>query len=406
MRVTTAFNRMLDLQGASVRSVEFTSAGIVVGVAPTTRRHRCPCGAKAPIYDHARRRRWRHIDACATKVWLEADLVRVQCRRCDAVRTEAVPWARPGARLTRDLEDVIAWLCQRTDKSSVTRLLRVAWETVQAVVMRVVAERIDDSRLDAVFNLGVDEISYKRGHHYLTVVADHDTGRVLRVAEGRSQAALASFFIELGPERCAQVRAITMDMASIWRQPCADHIPQAAICFDRFHIIRWANDAVDSVFRAASRHLSNGTAGYDWRRARFVVRAGAERLGPSQLAILAQIRRNRVELFEAWELKEELRALFQTVEPDEAPSYLAIWIQNCRAHGAPSMTALAKKIERHFDGIINTVRHGLTNSRLEGINAKIRLINRRGFGHPKAQHLAAMIHLCLGGITIPLPTER
>lgn len=405
MRVSTAFNRMLDLEGASVRSVEFSADGIVVGVVRTARRHRCPCGSKAPVYDRAGRRRWRHIDACGSKLWLEADLVRVRCRRCDTVRTEAVPWARPRARFTRDLEDVIAWLCQRTDKTAVTRLLRVSWEAVQAVVERVVAERIDDRRLDGVFRLGVDEISYKRGHHYLTVVADQDSGKVLYVAEGRSQAALVGFFEELGPSRCEQVTAISMDMAPIWQAPCAEHIPQAAICFDPFHIIRWANDAVDKVFRAASQALSNGTGGRDWRRARYVIRAGVERLGPRELAILARIRSNRLELFEAWELKEELRALFQTVDPDEAPSYLATWIVNCKATRSAPMVTLARRIERHFDGIVNTVRHRISNSRLEGINAKIRLINKRGFGHPNADHLAAMIHLCLGGITVPLPTQ-
>ena len=104
-----------------------------------------------------------------------------------------------------------------------------------------------------MFNLGVDEISYQRGHQYLTVVADHDTGRVLHVAKGRSQAALQSFFDVLGPERCAQVRAISMDMATIWRQPCADNIAQAAICFDPFHVIRWANLALDAVYKNQSR---------------------------------------------------------------------------------------------------------------------------------------------------------
>src|SRR5262245_8345671 len=228
---------MLQLPGATVETVAFEPGGVVVGVRRRARRHRCPCGARAPGYDRSRRR-WRHLDLAACQLWLEADIWRVDCPACGRVRTEEVPWARPGARLTRDLEDVIAWLCQRTDKTSVCRLLRVAWETVQAVVMRVVAEHLDDSRLDNLFNLGVDEISYKRGHQYLTVVADHDTGRVVWVAKGRNRAALSSFFEALGPERCAQVEAISMDMAPIWRDPCAWFIPQADICFDPFHVVR------------------------------------------------------------------------------------------------------------------------------------------------------------------------
>jgi hypothetical protein len=165
-------------------------------------------------YDHSTRR-WRHLDLAASKLWLEAEIWRVACRSCARIRTEAVPWARPGARLTRDLEVLIAWLAQRTDKTSTCRLVRVSWETVQAVVMRVVDEHLDDRRPDGVFNLGVDEISYKRGHQYLTVVANHDTGRVLWVAKGRNRAALTSFFDALGPDRCTQVEAISMDLAPI-----------------------------------------------------------------------------------------------------------------------------------------------------------------------------------------------
>ena len=142
----------------------------------------------------------------------------------------------------------------------------------------MVDEHLDDTRLDGVFNLGVDEISYKRGHQYLTVVADHDSGRVLYVAKGRNQAALQAFFDQLGPERCAQVQAISMDMAPIWREPCATSIPQAALCFDPFHVIRWANLALDAVYKNMSRQHGTGTGDRDWRRTRYALRAGAERL--------------------------------------------------------------------------------------------------------------------------------
>jgi transposase len=227
---------------------------------------------------------------------------------------------------------------------------------------------------------------------------------VVWVAEGRSQAALEGFFDALGPERRAQVKAVSMDMATIYRDATRRAVPHAAICFDPFHLVRWANEAVDSVFNKVDRRSSELT-GRDWRTARYALRAGAERLGHRHHQLLAAIQRDRHELFQAWELKEEFRALFQTVEADDAVYYLRDWIDRCIASGLTAMINLGRRVERHFDGIVNTVRLGLSNSRLEGINAKIRLINRRGYGHPNSRNLAAMIHLCLGGITIPLPTE-
>lgn len=135
-------------------------------------------------YDTARRR-WRHLDFGACQAWLEADIHRIDCRSCSRVRTEQVPWARPNARHTTDFENVAAWLAQRMDKASIARLLRCSWEAVDAIVTRVVADHIDDRRLDQLYRIGVDEISYKRGHKFLTIVADHDTGNVVWVGKER-----------------------------------------------------------------------------------------------------------------------------------------------------------------------------------------------------------------------------
>lgn len=405
MRVTTAFNRMLRLAGAHVRSVSFTDAGIVVGLGQRRRRHRCPCGWSTwARYDRSRRR-WRHLDVATHKLWLEADIARIDCARCRRVRTEEVPWARPGARVTREFEQTVAWLAQRADKTTISTLMRCSWATVDGIVQRVVAEEIDDSRLDGLVNIGVDEISYKRGHVYLTIVADHDTGRVVWVAKGRNQAALDSFFGALGEQRCADIKAISMDMATVWRDPVARWIPQADVCFDPFHIIKWANEALDAVYKDTPATIGTGSVDRLWRTTRYALRAGAERLEPNHHTILNRLRRHRYGLWRAWDLKERLRAFFRDVEPTDARPYLKAWITAALRSRLRPIMNLARKIRRHFDGIVATIEHRLSNSRLEGLNSKIRLINRRAHGHRTAQSLAASIYLCLGGITIPLPTQ-
>jgi transposase len=138
------------------------------------RRLHCPCGYETRASYDRSVRRWRHLDLGACRLLLEAEIRRLCCPRCDRVRTEQVPWARPGARLTRDLEDLVAFMAQRMDKTTTSRLLRVTREAVARAVLRVVADQIDDGRLDELYRIGVDEISYRKGHRYLTVVADHD----------------------------------------------------------------------------------------------------------------------------------------------------------------------------------------------------------------------------------------
>jgi transposase len=197
------------------------------------RRLRCPCGwSTRAVYDSTTRR-WRHLDLGAARLYLEAEIRRLACRACGRVRTETVPWARPGARFTGDFEDVVAYLAQRTDKTTITRLLRCSWEAVAAIVTRAVAEHLDDTRLEALYRIGIDEVSYRKGHRYLTVVADHDRdGAVVWAGEGMSSATLERCFDTLGPDRTARLVAASMDLHGAYAKVTRARAPQARVCAD------------------------------------------------------------------------------------------------------------------------------------------------------------------------------
>jgi transposase len=396
---------MLAIPGAWVESVTFAPEGVVVGLRRRSRRLRCPCGLTTRARYDTSRRRWRHLDVAACRLFLEADIARIDCPRCGRVRTEEVPWARPRARHTRDFEDVVAWLAQRSDLSTVSTLLRCAWKTVHDIIARVVVDHIDEARLEGLYRIGVDEISYKRHHNYLTIVADHDTGRVVWIAKGKRGAALEAFYEALGAEGRTQIEAVSMDLTTIYRDATRRCVPHAVICFDPFHVVRLANRALDSVYKSFGRQHRTGIGDRDWRRTRVVLRSGAENLDATQLEILDQLRHDRYELWRAWELKEALRDLYRIVAPDTARAYLRHWVGLAAASTIPAFEILARSIDRNLDGIAAAVEHNLANSRLEGINAKIRLISRRGYGHHSTRSLAALIYLCLGGITITLPTK-
>ena len=391
MRVTTAFNKMLAIEGASVRSVIFTLAGIEVGMRRRARRLRCPCGwSTRAVYDRSTRR-WRHLDLGASRLILVAEVRRLHCRRCRRVRTEQVPWARPTARFTRDFEDVVAWLAQRTDKTAVCTLMRCSWQAVATIVTRVVAEHIDDTRLDRLYRIGVDEVSYRKGHRYLTVVADHDRGgAVVWAAEGKSA-----------------------------RPPKSPH---AAQCVDPFHLIKLANDAIDTTRRWAwnqarphpepsprqrRRHplkADRHTVFHKIKHTRWALPKDPADLKASQQAMLAELRATRHLLWRAYEIKESLRDLYRLPDPSQAPAHLDAWLARACRSRIPAMVKLSQTIRTHRDQILAAVELGLSNAKLEGLNSKIRLINHRGYGHHTPAALIAMIYLCAGGITIVLPT--
>jgi transposase len=287
VRVSTAFNKMLGIVGAAVASVTFTPDGIVVGVRRRRAKLVCPCGWKTwAVYDRSTRR-WRHLDLAGSKLWLEAEIRRLACRRCGRVRTEAVPWARPGARHTRDLQDVVAFMAQRMDKTTITRLLRISWEAVARIVVDVVADSLDPARLDGLYRIGVDEVSYRKGHRYLTVVADHDRdGAVVWAHEGKDAATLEAFYDELGEQRCRQLEAVSLDMGGAYKKATDARAGAARQCVDPFHVVALAHQAIDRTRRWAwNVHRDLGLRSSRWvKRTRWALLKDPDRLKDSQLA--------------------------------------------------------------------------------------------------------------------------
>jgi transposase len=397
---------MLAIPGAWVDEVTFGTKQIVVTLRRRARKLRCPCGYTTRARFDRSIRRWRHLDLGACKLFLEAEVRRIDCPLC-GVRTEDVPWARPRARHTRDFEDVVTWLCRKTDKTTVSKLMRCSWEAVDGMVTRVVSDHLDERRLDELYRIGVDEISYKRGHEYITIVADHDSGNVVWCAEGRTTEVLQRFFDELGEEGRDRIVAISMDLGHAYAKAARESIPHARICLDPFHVMAFMNRALDSVYsKATSTRGELRLDGRSWRKLRTALRTGQERLREEQRALLAHMRRARSQLFRAWEIKEALRDLYRIVEPHNAAAYLDAWFRRAARSRIKPIVDLVRRMRKHRDGILAAVELGLSNLRLEGINAGIRVAQRRGYGYHSADSLIAMTYLCLGGVALRLPTER
>jgi len=405
MRVTTAFNRLLGIAGVSVVSVRFEGDGVVLGLRLRRRLLVCPhCGCVGRVGYDRRRRRWRHLDLGGTRCFLEYTLRRFPCPGCRRVVSEAVPWARPAARFTRAFEDVVAWLAQQAAFSVISRLLRVSWRSVARIVTRVVREFGAGQRLQGLLRIGVDEVSYRRGQRYLTLVADQACGRVVWVGKGHSQQTLEQFFDALGPKRTAALEAISVDMWAAFLKAIRARAPQAAVCIDPFHVVQRANHAVETVRKKEWRRLqASGASGRWLKQTRWAVLKRPERLSEPQTETLALLQRENERLYQAYLLKEQLRAIYQ-VAPSEARQLLDSWLDTAERSELPPFQQLARSLRKHRHGVLNAIELGLSNSRLEALNTRVRLINHRSYGFHSPDPLIALIHLCCGPITIQLPT--
>lgn len=414
MRVTTAFKRLLRLEGVNVTSVAFGLNVITVVVALRRRRLVCPhCGHKTRWRYDTRPvpSSWRHLDLGVWQVQVQATLRRLRCPTHGVV-VEAVPFARPGAHLTRDLDDLLAWLATRMDKTAISRLCRVSWRTVGRACERVVAAELDPGRLDGLFRIGVDEISWRKHHKYLTLVVDHDRGCVVWGGKGRDSATLDEFFAELGPQRAAGIEAVSLDLGPAYLKSvqAPGHAPQAVVCADPFHVVKLVTEALDEVRRALwqeLRRLPDDRWAKDFKGSRWALLKNPDDLTETQAAQLARIRRNRGGIWRAYEMKEQFRAIFAgDLDRDEAAVRLDRWCARAsRSRLAPFVKA-ARTMRHRRDLILNAVEHGLSNGRVEGLNTKVRLIIRRGYGFHSPDAALALVMLGAGPIDLKLPHEH
>jgi transposase len=414
VRVTTAFNRLVRLDGANVTGVEFTDTAVRVTVGLKRRRLECPeCGwSTAARYDQRPVDSvWRHLDLGVWRLEIRARLRRLWCPTHGA-RTEGVPFARPGSEFTADFESLVAWLATRTDKTAITNLVRVTWRTVGRIIERVVSDELDPGRLDGLFEIGVDEISWRKHHNYLTLVANHRTGRVVWGAEGRNAKTLDGFFDELGDARSSGITAVSMDMGPAFAKSvrAEGHAPQATICLDPFHVVALATKALEEVRRPLwqqMRHFPDPAMARKFKGARWALLKNPEDLTDRQAETLTQIRRHGGAMWRGYRLKETLRGIFSGgLTETDAGDLLDRWCAWAQRSRLDPFVKLARTIRAHRDGILATIRLGLSNGRVEGLNNRVRLIVRRGFGFHTAGAALALVMLSCGPIDLHLPHQR
>jgi transposase len=405
------WRRLLGVDDRTViERVEFDEGAdaVVAHVRPRRlRRRRCGrCGRRAPGYDQGEGpRRWRALDLGEIRSFLEADAPRVNCPEHGPTVIQ-VPWARHGAGHTRAFDDTVAWLAVHTSKTAIVELLRIAWVTVGAIVARVVDEaRAAVDPFDGLVRIGIDEISYKKGHRYLTVVVDHDSGRLVWAAKGHDKDTLEGFFDALGGQRCAQIRLVSCDAAEWIGDVVRLRCTNATICLDAFHLVRWVTEALDEVRRETwneARRAGMRAHARDLKGARYALWKNPEDLTARQEAKLAWVAKVNRRLYRAYLLKEQFRAII-AIKGRRALKMLRAWLAWAARSRIPAFVELGRRIRKHLPGIEAALLHDLSNALVESTNTKLRLLTRVAYGFKEPEHLIALALLDRGGYCPPLP---
>jgi transposase len=366
------------------------------------------CGRRAPRYDQGEgRRRWRVLDVGTLQAFIEAESPRVNCAQ-HGPTVVAVAWARHGARHSHQFDQTVTWLARYCAKRTVALLFRVAWETVGAIITRAMSD-VDavGDRWDNVRRIGIDEVSYQKGHKYLVVVVNHANGQLLWVGKGRTKKTLGEFFTALGEQRCARIALVSADGADWIADMVGLNCPNAELCLDPFHAVSWVTEAMDKVRRrmvGQARRTKDQTMLDTLNHARWAVLKNPERLTKPQQLKLADIQQVNHQLYRAYLLKEQFRAIFAP-GGEERILTLDEWLIWASRSRIPEFVDIARKIRPYRDDIASTLTHRLTNALVEGLNGRVRLLINIARGFRSVEALMALMQLHLGAYQPTLPSR-
>jgi len=361
---------------------------------------RCPqCRAVGPRHDH-RERRWRHLDTCQYRTILVAAVPRIECPEHKVVQV-GLPWAEPGSRFTALMERlIIDWLLE-ANTAAVARQMRLTWHEIDGVKQRAVRRGLARRALGEIRRLGVDETAYQKRHEYVTVVSDLERGCVLYVADDRTHASLDGFWPVLSAAQRDALEAIAMDMAPAYIRSAREHVPGAErkICFDRFHVAKMLNDAVNTVRKEEHRELraegDSMLAG-----TKYVWTQNPENMPAARRARFEELRDEALKVGRAWTLKEAARGLWSYVSRAWAAKAWKHWIAWALRSRLAPMRYVAKTIRDMLWGIVNAIVLRVTNARAESLNARIQWIKKQACGYRSRARFKAAIFFHLGGLDL------
>lgn len=353
-----------------------------------------------PVHD-SKEKVWRHLNFWEHKTYLKARSPRVKCSEC-GVKTISPPWARSDSGFTLLFEALIIKLAESMPVNAIAKLVGEQDTRLWRVIRRYVNEEYEKLDFSHVTKVGFDETSQKRGHNYITVAVDLDEGKVLHVTEGRDQTTIKSFkdeVIKHGGDPNT-ITDVSIDMSPAYIAGVESHLPKSDVTFDKFHVIKMLNSAVDAVRRAESKEFDvlKGSR-YVWLKNQ----SNLTSYQNSQLQEILGLPQMNLKTVRAYKIKLAFQDFYRQ-SPDVAEAYLKKWYWWATHSRIEQIKEFAYAVKRHWNGILQWFESKVTNGVLEGTNSLIQEIKARARGFKNVHNFIAVIYLKLSGICSPQPT--
>ena len=410
MHLKTILNRVYHHAGFVYCGFELTqevAPSLLVSVKPRAgSRPICSgCNRKGAGYDTLEERRFEFIPLWGILVFFLYAMRRVDCRRCGAVTVETVPWASGKSSLTKPYAYFLAAWAKRMSWAEVAAAFKTSWESVFRSVELVVAWGLSHRSLDGVRSIGVDEVLWRRGYKFLTVVYQIDEGprRLLWVGRDRTVKTLLRFFRSFGRERAAALQFVCSDMWKPYLKVIAKKAGQAIHVLDRFHIMAKMNKAIDEVRAKEAKELKAKGLGEVLKGARWTLLKRPENRTLMQEFKLAELVRYNLRAVRSHLLREQFQLFWGYVSPFWAGAFLDRWCTKVMRSRIEPMQKIARTLRAHKPLILNWFRaRGLVSTgAVEGMNNKLKVITRRAFGFRTFGAIEVALYHTLGNLPDP-----
>jgi len=370
------------VRGYRYAKTEYAAGEVTFTMEQPRESYRCSaCGSEDVIGRGQNARRFRTIPIGSKAVYLALAIPRVECRRCRVVRQVKIAFADPRVSYTKAFQRYALELSSYMTIQDVADHLGISWDVIKEIQKADLKRRFDRPKLKHLRQIAIDEISTAKGHVYLTIVLDLESGAVVHVGRGKGGDALKAFWTRLRRSG-AKIEAVATDMSPAYIDAVTTHLPGATLVFDRFHVIKLYNDKLSELRRALYHELKDTMQKNVLKGVRWLLLKRPERLDPARKEPqrLQEALHLNEPLATAYYLKEELNELWEQDDEEAAQALLMDWITYAEATGIRMLQTFAKTLRLHALGILAYYDHGISTGPLEGTNNKIKTMKRQAYG--------------------------
>lgn len=369
-------NQIKDVQ---VLNVEYHLDKVIFKVAFEPKEKVCSCcGYRKTIYKGSKVRKLRMAPLGNKMGFLYVKLHRFQCTNCEHIWWPIMPFVRGKKRVTLSFEKYVIELMKFSTIEHTAKFLGVSWNLVKNIHKDYLTRTYQSPNLKHIQYVGVDEFSIRKGHDYMTIFINLETGEIIHAVEGKSMESITPFILQL-KKHAKQLKAIAMDMNAAYASSVTEHLPHVDVVFDRFHVVALLNKAIDEV-RRDQQAKCNAVGLKAIKGMRFLLLGNYEKLSPKKQSSLKCLLEVNQPIALAHSMKEQIRLFWSKRETADGVKFLAWWIMDAVDSGVKELQKTGKTLLRHWQGLVSYFKHPITNAKTEGINNKIKTMKRQAYG--------------------------